>query len=771
MLGLASEDTRGDSNALELESTSNKRQRTEQQPTAGDLISYDLPQWVLQIVAKALQCDLLIAGLLSKNGTRLAETVLCVPKGRITVPVRLSKALIKAAAACEVVNTEGVLLPSMLTDVLGVRPKRFLGTCFDAEGCEGVCYAVWVDPAKVSNVAVEVMADAGHSLPLLLANRIRAQCCDSMGRKFDEIMKRSPQAVVFVDDGRAPCLINSTAATLLGLPHAGETNPHEVAGGMRRLADRNEVRSNAYRCFRKLAGSPEQAHEWEWELKDPRSVLRVRSYPVSNVATHGRVWLFDDVTKERDAKDAVEAADKAKSQFLAMMSHELRTPMTGVLGMLDLLRLTTLTPEQAGFVRVMQGSAEGLMQVLNEILDFSRIQSGHLSLDVADFHIGELLDQVTALFQGRLLEKNLAIHVTKPAGDDMKVRGDVNRLRQVLSNLVSNAIKFTEHGSICISWQRTENCNAPASCFEDVAVTEIPKSENCEESRNGGNEEMTISNDVAPTVDDRLRLVLAESHFNDSENGFVNSLAGDDEAGPSDAHTEDDTQMLFEVRVTDTGIGLTPEQQSRLFQSFSQADSSTTRKFGGTGLGLAISKGLVEVMGGKIWVESEFGKGSTFAFCVPLRAASVNMVSYLDPPPPSPPRHRSKGRSLQVLVAEDNLVNQLLISKMLKHYGHEVQLVANGQLAVDAVQTGKHDVILMDLQMPVLDGLSATKAIRALGGHGQDVPIYALTADVLTRSHGSLDAMGLDGYLTKPINWQSLSQVIENVVNGGRRSP
>ena len=204
---------------------------------------------------------------------------------------------------------------------------------------------------------------------------------------------------------------------------------------------------------------------------------------------------------------------------------------------------------------------------------------------------------------------------------------------------------------------------------------------------------------ASSTVDDRLRLVLAESPFNVAsevvDNGFVNTMAldtsgpggmdevlNDEDGGPSlpneneiSNDTDLETRMWFEVRVTDTGIGLTQEQQSRLFQSFSQADSSTTRKFGGTGLGLAISKGLVEVMGGRIWVDSEFGRGSTFAFCVPLRTA-VNIPSYLpEPGPPLPPQvkpFRLKERSLQVLVAEDNLVNQLLISKMLKHYGHEV---------------------------------------------------------------------------------------------------
>lgn len=712
--------------------------------------SLDLPQSVLQIVATSLQCDLLVAGVLT-NSARLAETVLCVPKGRITAPVRLSKGIIAAAASCKVVRTEGLVLPGVFKAVLGAQPERFLGTCFNAEGYEGICYAVWVDPSKVSDVAPDVMAEAGYSLPLLLANRVRAQCCDRMGRKFDEIMNRSPQAVVFVDDGRAPCLINSTAAKLLGLPHAGETNPMEVAVGLRRLADRNETRSNAYRCFSKLAGNPHLAHEWEWELKDPRSVLRVRSYPVSNVATRGRVWLFDDITKQQDAKDAVEAVDLAKSQFLAMMSHELRTPMTGVLGMLDLLRLTPLTPEQAGFVRVMQGSAEGLMQVLNEILDFSRIQSGHLSLNVVDFHIGELLDQVSALFQGRLNEKRLPLHVIKPIADDMVVNGDVNRLRQVLSNLVSNAIKFTEHGSIRVTWQRTQKCNHSTPVAKVIGITGGTESQGHRVSFSGGKEETSVSKDPphlsgemrynnhratkASTVADRLRFVLSESPFNvtnQGQNGFVDLMdtsgtcsmdegLDGEEGGLSSSPDEDntttstnsDSQVWFEVRVTDTGIGLTLEQQSRLFQSFSQGDSSATRKFGGTGLGLAISKGLVEVMGGRIWVESDFGKGSTFAFCVPLRAAT-NLASFLpnsensSSPRAASVKFRRKERSLQVLVAEDNLVNQLLITKLLKHHGHEVETVGNGQLAVEAVQTGNHDLILMDLQMPVLDGLSAT---------------------------------------------------------------
>jgi len=246
--------------------------------------------------------------------------------------------------------------------------------------------------------------------------------------------------------------------------------------------------------------------------------------------------------------------------------------------------------------------------------------------------------------------------------------------------------------------------------------------------------------------------------------GSVNKMENEDEL----EETFLKLPTWFEVRVTDTGIGLTKEQQGRLFQSFSQADSSTTRRFGGTGLGLAICKGVVEAMGGRIWVESEAGVGSTFVSCVPLRPAFNPCTELENIPSPEELRKeanlKAKGRTLRVLVAEDNKVNQLLIRKMLKHYGHEVELVGNGQLAVDKIQAGLYDMVLMDLQMPVMDGLTATKAIRKLGGKVGDIPIFALTADVLTQGRESLGAMGLTGYLTKPINWDELSDKINQVV-------
>ncbi|CAM6093964.1 unnamed protein product [Calypogeia fissa] len=704
----------------------------------------DLPQSVLQVIATSLQCDLVIAAIL-QNPLRLAETVLCVPKGLVTVPLRFSKSALVASTRCEVCSTESLLLPSMLTAVLGARPRRFLATHFHAEGYEGLCYALWLDPDKVPDIAESVMAEAGQSLPLLLASSARANCCDRMGRRFDVMLQKMPQAVAFVDDGNGQCLINPTAAHLLGFPGPGEYDARLVAQGMCHLADRSNAVADVYMCLNMIAGSPNQIRDWVWVLKHPRCVLQVRSYPISSVAAHGRVWLFDDITSEQDAHDAIEEANMAKSQFLAMMSHELRTPMTGVLGMLDLLRLTSLTVEQARFLRVMQGSAEGLMQVLNEILDFSKIQSGHLALEDVDFDISELLEQVSALFQGRLAEKKLKLTIDLPSKEDLYVHGDPNRLRQVLSNLVSNAIKFTEEGGINISWKRVGRSSGYV--FGD-------------------------------STEEFLMLPLQQDTMVLGMDGVLSSIQNcqqvDREENPTRTDEKDtdnsdmvDKRIWFQVRVSDSGIGLTKEQQGRLFQSFSQADSSTTRKFGGTGLGLAICKGLVEVMGGKIWVESEPRKGSTFAFCLPLSRGmqALEMQSGRVPLLKKFGCLRSQGRALKVLVAEDNMVNQLLIRKMLKHYGHEVELVGNGQLAVDAIQRGQHDMILMDLQMPVLDGLSATKAIRALGGQTSLVPIYALTADVLTKGKDSLESMGLDGYLTKPINWDNLSQVIDLVAH------
>lgn len=386
----------------------------------------------------------------------------------------------------------------------------------------------------------------------------------------------------------------------------------------------------------------------------------------------------------------------------------------------------------------------------------------------------------------------------------MAVRGDQNRLRQVLTNLVSNAIKFTETGGVNISWKRVSKPTKVAPYIPPKTETEsktqsgnLSNSQNTTKKQEGVSERRSKEEEI---VEGGRREGLPRNGSSSSSSSTRREREREEEGGRSpivddiakemglrintgkrqpivDNNPKTPTKTWFEVRVTDTGIGLSPEQQGRLFKSFSQADSSTTRRFGGTGLGLAICKGLVNAMGGDIWIESEAGCGSTFAFNIalfPAREASKffcegendeNRMLKKSTRPLTPSKSlKTEGQSLLVLVAEDNLVNQMLIKKMLRHYGHQVELVGNGRLAVEAVQKKPYDMILMDLQMPIMDGLTATKTIRNLRLPVSKMPIYALTADVLTKASESLEQMGLDGYLTKPIDWDSLSGVIKQVV-------
>ena len=382
------------------------------------------------------------------------------------------------------------------------------------------------------------------------------------------------------------------------------------------------------------------------------------------------VGIATDITYRKLCQDEAEHANQAKSLFVANVSHEIRTPLNAIIGFSDMLGQSNLDTLQREFLDNIQSSSTLLLGIINDVLDFSKIESGKLVTENRPFVLEDLLSQQRALFSRQADQKGLAFQLNKDPHLPDAVYGDALRLKQVMANLVSNAIKFTKAGSVCVDL--TGNYIDPAQC-----------------------------------------------------------------------------QLCIDV--TDTGIGMSDTQKANLFNPYTQGDVSTSRRFGGTGLGLVISRQLTHLMGGELTVHSVPGKGTRFRITLPLAVANI---------PEDASALETQSISLEgtrILVAEDNIINQKLIKHILERFKADVTLVQNGQEALDACLTHTFDAILMDLQMPHMNGFDATRAIRM---NGFRMPIIAVSASVLAEEKQRARVAGVDAHLTKPIKTETLGRLL-----------
>ena len=545
----------------------------------------------------------------------------------------------------------------------------------------------WVDGTIVPLIGADGLPQQYIAIRTDISRRKRIESeLEEQLRFVEVLLEATPTAIYLKDRSGRYLRFNKAFEQLFGIERSewiGKTVFDLVAGETARAMQAHDealfasgkVQTYEASFTNRRTGAVHEGLYWKAALTDSQGAITGLVGTILDVTERNR---FEQVL--RDAKQRAEEANKAKSDFLANMSHEIRTPMNGVIGMTDLALDTVLSPVQREYLSIVKNSAQTLMVILNDILDFSKIEAGKLNIEAVDFSLTSSIDETLQTIRARAEKKGLSLHCELAAGLPERVTGDPVRIRQILTNLCDNAIKFTSRGE--------------------------------------------------------LRVRVASRSLG---------------AG----------QCELQLSVQDSGIGIPADKQQGIFEAFTQADASTTREFGGTGLGLTICARLVQLMGGRIWVESEPGSGSTFHFTVQVQSVVAQASAAAAAADAALVAQPQLHRSLKVLLVEDHPINQKLATTLLRKWGHEVTLAENGQQAVTLFPGADWDIVLMDMQMPVMGGLEATRLIRAGEDPGRHTPIIAMTANAMEADRQACVDAGMDEHLAKPFKSAALQELLQ----------